>query len=90
MRNFPWFVEHYLKTIYVGIFLEQHLVLVSTCICTQHFISVTNFVTILCEVFITNIDILKFFCHKNVHPDKAGQRLSCQLFISKQQIIKTE
>ena len=33
----------------------------SSCLPTQHFVSVTDFVTILCEVFITNVDILKFF-----------------------------
>ena len=31
------------------------------CLRTQHFVFVTDFKTILWEVFITNVDILKFF-----------------------------
>ena len=44
-----------------------------SCLPTQHLVSVTDFVTSLelCEVFITNEDILRFFVI-NVHPDKAG------------------
>ena len=41
--------------------------------CTQHFVSVNDFITILCKVLITNVEIVKFFLsYKNVHTDEAG------------------
>ena len=40
---------------------------------TQHFVSVTDFVTILHEVFITNVDILKCFVIKRAVPTKLKQ-----------------
>ena len=48
-----------------------------SCLRTHHFVSVTDFVTIPCEVFITNVDILKCFVITFCHT----------LFVSKRQIM---
>ena len=40
---------------------DDLIILLETSFESQHFVSATDFVTILYEVFITNMDILKFF-----------------------------
>ena len=68
-----------------GIFLEQHLVLslLFFVFRAEHLVSVSDFVTIFCEVFITNVDILKYFCHKMCIPTKLVQPLFCQRFVAR-------
>ena len=54
---------------------------------TQHFVSVTDLVTILYEVFITNVDILNCFVIKCAVLMKHMQSNFCQRFVSKWQIL---